>query len=80
MSALKERRRAAREAFEEEWSPWDAETVTDARDVAIETATRVRITPEIIEAHGMAGRWSGPGERRAIIIAAFKAAGFEVEE
>jgi hypothetical protein len=77
MSALEDRRQAAREAYHdatdlpEKFSQYG---LTDA----IETATRVRITPEIIDAATRVARGSwtfGPAVR-----AAFEAAGFEVEQ
>jgi len=56
--------------------------VSEALDEAVETATRVRVDDEIIAAGEQAARelFTGPAQRRAIIIAAFRAAGFEVEQ
>lgn len=56
-------------------------TVSKAVDAAIETATRVRVTPEIIEA--AQGEWpqmTPAGWLGTAIEAAFRAAGFEVEQ
>lgn len=100
MSALEERRQRAREAFDDRWSvtggadisgtaTW-ANRLQQAREEAIETATRVRITPEIITA-ARAGwlvaatehaSWTEePGPREyGRLKAAFEAAGFEVEQ
>lgn len=47
MSALDERRQRAREAFDVEFGGHDILTA-DALDVAIDTATRVRITDEAV--------------------------------
>jgi hypothetical protein len=86
---LTDRRQRAREAF------WDASAglmsgAGDGVEAAIEVATRVRITPEIIEA-ARAGwlaastdraSWTEePGPRQVgRLEAAFRAAGFEVEQ
>lgn len=82
-AALADRRQRAREAFHDEWSRRDKPTMSAVNE-AIETATRVRITPEIESAAEAA---AGPtihdydgGEMRAVLAAAFRAAGFEVEE
>jgi hypothetical protein len=74
MSALEERRQAAREAF------YDANHVTmpDALNEAIGTATRVQITDEVLIA-AVKARRAGP-DTEGIIKAAFVAAGFEVEQ
>lgn len=87
---LVERRGRAQEAF------WDAATpsvtresvatIEAAANVAIETATRVRIAPEIEAAARAALRgtphrgYLDPGATQAVIEAAFRAAGFEVEQ
>jgi hypothetical protein len=57
-------------------------SVADAFDIAIETATRVRVTPEIAEAAcEAAGLGAGNAKRLTPVIeAAFRAAGFEVEQ
>ncbi len=73
MSALEERRQRAREAY------YDADGYDDdmhAAEAAIETATRVKITPEIMRAAERVSLFSVSVEG---IIAAFEAAGFEVE-
>lgn len=73
MSALDDRRQAALEAGEDA----DPSLVYTYKsiEVAIETATRVRITPEILGATGLP-----PLAAYAVVHAAFRAAGFEVEE
>jgi hypothetical protein len=73
MSALDDRRQAAREAA------FDAATIPDGPhwvDVAIETATRVRITDEIVAATGIVPK----DLALAVLTIAFRAAGFETEE
>jgi len=89
--AVADRRQRAIEAF---WDHYDGERDGGAilarqLDEAIETATRVRVTPEIVKAAraGWAapeddGNWlTDPGPREtARLVAAFRAAGFEVEE
>jgi len=70
MTALDDRRQRAREAFWDAYGPSDQGTPLD---VAIEAATRVRITPEVIRA------FNTPNETVAGLAAAFRAAGFEVE-
>lgn len=86
-----DRRQRAREAFDDVWSKpgrdllgpgsgW-AERLQHAREEAIETATRVKITEDVIAAavevgdltQGTKGAWR-------TLAAAFRAAGFEVEE
>jgi hypothetical protein len=77
MSALEDRRQAAREAYHD--APGGHATYPETRlDIAIETATRVRITPEIIDAATRAARGSWTLGRA--VRAAFEAAGFEVEQ
>lgn len=52
-------------------------------DAAIESATRVRLSPEIVDSGEQASGHGGDISRdtyRSIITAAFRAAGFEVEE
>jgi hypothetical protein len=75
---IADRRQAAREAFQDAIL---SNPVHYAVDHAIETATRVRITAEVIAAGESAADrfFSGPIQRHAIIEAAFVAAGFEVE-
>lgn len=52
-----------------------------ARDEAIETATRVRVTEEIVEAAQNAFPvLRDVAEGKRMLAAAFRAAGFEVEE
>lgn len=72
---LADRRQRAREAFQ------DASGLGDngwhANDLAIETATRVRVDDEIMHAYRMAVLHDGAN---AGVIAAFRAAGFEVED
>jgi hypothetical protein len=78
MSALEDRRQAAREAGWDATVGWSQESTAAALDAAVETATRVRITPEMIDAATRVARGSwtfGPAVR-----AAFEAAGFEVEQ
>jgi hypothetical protein len=89
-----ERRQRAREAFEDAMSAPSpshagpllirAKVRQDrARDEAIETATRVQVTDEIERAAELAAGdtihdYDG-AEMRRVLIAAFRAAGFEVE-
>jgi hypothetical protein len=75
MSALDDRRQQAREAAHDGLDLPEI-AVRQAIDDAIETATRVQVTPEIIAAARMAGEtsWS----MTEIVSAAFRAAGFEV--
>jgi hypothetical protein len=79
MSALDARRQAAREAY---WDVPGGHTAYPERwlDVAIETATRVRITPQIILAFTAAAPESLTDDLTAPFRAAFEAAGFEVVE
>lgn len=73
MSALEERRKAALEAGE---AADDHQSYTGRSiEVAIETATRVRITPAMLDAMN-----PHVGNRETRLRAALKAAGFEVEE
>jgi hypothetical protein len=75
MTALDDRRQNAREAF---WDDWGGEVMpgsAESFDVAIEVATRVQITPELLATMDPA---LGNRERR--LKAAFRAAGFEVVE
>lgn len=73
MSALEERRQRAREAGWDAASPDDYTEIPDI-DVAIETATRVRITDEVMTAFART-----PGQLEDALAAAFRAAGFIVE-
>lgn len=74
-----DRRQRAREAY------WDARTdgngmiAPDAVAEAIETATRVKLTPEVAEAF-LAAPGDDPDDIWGPLRAAFRAAGFEVEE
>lgn len=81
MSALDDRRQSAVEAGYDVAESMD-ETNPQVLDAAIETATRVRITPEIEAA--LLLPHAGEVLTRARLIAglrhAFEAAGFEVEE
>jgi len=78
MTALDDRRQNAREAG------WDAIVDVGAREaleVAIETATRVQITDEIVERMRVAvDSWTWREDTEALARAAFEAAGFEVVE
>lgn len=84
---LADRRQRAREAAYDE-PAWQLASADEVNRIAaaIETATRVQITPEMIEAFGdawhatqVSGASRRPGDRRrAGLIAAFRAAGFEV--
>lgn len=87
MSEIEDRRHRAWEAYHDATDLPEKFTQCGLAD-AIETATRVRITPEIIEAARVGylgagnGSWTqDPGPRQAARLkAAFEAAGFEVEE
>lgn len=83
MSELDERRQRAREAYWDNGGRYnDPDGHPEGAEAAIETATRVRITPEIAEA-ACTQAGIGPGNIKRmlpIIAAAFRAAGFEVEE
>lgn len=73
-TALADRRQRAREAFWDRYAPEQYDEQLPALTDAIETATRVKITQDIVDAgNGLPGRY-------AVIKAAFRAAGFEVEE
>lgn len=82
--AIEDRRQRAREVYRDVASSADKRHSRIAFDVAIETATRVKITDEAIEAFGVA--WhdaiarSGGDRRRAGLAAALAELGFEVEE
>jgi hypothetical protein len=87
MSALEERRQRAREAAQDEIEMTvdgygDHEDARRAVDAAVETATRVRITREILAAALEAAGIRRPAVARQCgiaVAAAFVAAGFEVE-
>jgi len=76
-AALDDRRQRAREAWHDEFeTPGTlAERGARAVEAAIETATRVKITPEILRSASKG--WPVIDE---IVKAAFRAAGFEVEQ
>lgn len=85
---IADRRQSAREAF------WDSTLPTRGVAAAIETATRVKITEDVVKAYGAARRKPGctcspqacphgghvNARRLAGLRAAFEAAGFEVTE
>ena len=73
MSALDDRRQTAREAGLDGISRFIS--LCPDMEAAIETATRVRITPELLATMDPA-----IGNRETRLRAAFEAAGFEVEE
>jgi hypothetical protein len=80
---LAERRQRAREAYHDGLASIDTTTGMPAVEDAIETATRVRITPETVVAFEdqEADRCCDCGSNtKAGLAAAFRAAGFEVEE
>lgn len=72
-----DRRQRAREAGHDHLTDYDAAPGIEA---AIETATRVKVTPEITKAARAVNPWIMQGEAREVVAAAFRAAGFEVEE
>lgn len=79
MSALDDRRQAAREAAHDGLDLPDLAT-RQAIDDAIETATRVRITPEIIDRFMSHDEGGGCDmDVREALTDAFTSAGFEVE-
>lgn len=87
VSALDGRRQRAREAGQDRYDPdRDGGAIFAAcLDDAIETATRVQITPEVLAAARAAwraarGSWTEDPGPREWVAAAFRAAGFEVEE
>lgn len=73
MSALNDRRQRAREAYHDA-TDLPEKFSNRGLDEAIETATRVQITPEMLDAMNPA-----VGNREERLKAAFEAAGFEVE-
>lgn len=79
-SALEARREAARQAAEDRYADWHGRLPNDVAmkpvNAAIETATRVTITPEIVAAVHRPGTSTDEDALRA----AFEAAGFEVTE
>jgi hypothetical protein len=80
MSALEERRQAAREAFYDAApSNMAADDCLSALGEAIETATRVQITSELVGIYTAA--WAASGCNRAAgLKAALESCGFEVEQ
>lgn len=86
VAPLNDRRQRARESFDDTWQGTDligregwAERLLRSREDAIETATRVRITPELLH-EARPNAFITMAETRRIIEAAFRAAGFEVEQ
>lgn len=78
MSEIEDRRQRAREAAHDvNGDPCEVDA--QALDAAIETATQVKITPEIFEAAYLARHASDRSDATGL-IAAFRAAGFEVIE
>jgi len=75
VSELDDRRQRARETYYDVRN--DEGPDAHGIEAAIETATRVRITPEIVMASGLP---VGPEWPIKNLTAAFRAAGFEVEE
>ncbi|MFA9272612.1 MAG: hypothetical protein ACEQSX_18045 [Baekduiaceae bacterium] len=73
MSEIEDRRQRAREAY---WDSGSGRISGDQVGDAIETATRVRITPEIVAAVHRPDLLTDEDALRA----AFTAAGFEVEQ
>lgn len=86
---LQARRQNAREAFDDVWGgagrlgseTWP-ERLQRAREEAIETATRVQVDEDVTAAAEAAVGPLGlePAEVRVMLAAAFRAAGFEIEE
>lgn len=75
-----DRRQRAREAFQDEYDRAGGSTF-EAAETAIETATRVRVDEDVCEAAQQAFPiFTSIDEVRAVAVAAFRAAGFEVEE
>ena len=80
MTELDDRRQRALEAGQDAVGMFDQNPAGDVLEAAIETATRVRITPEIIAACHEPSGYLLPAYIRDILKAAFEAAGFEVED
>jgi len=78
MGALEDRRQNAREAGWDATARWSRESTHAAIEAAIETATRVRITPEIILAADGVSVLGGLGSTAEVLRRVFTAAGFEV--
>lgn len=83
MSELEGRRQRAREAGLDAQvvsAVFPASALVRILDTAIETATRVRITPQItLAALDVMDGWDPAGNLGETLAAAFRAAGFEVE-
>ncbi|MET0417855.1 MAG: hypothetical protein ABW022_17745 [Actinoplanes sp.] len=83
MSALDDRRQSAREAFHDARNEAAVEPVHYGLEEAIETATRVNISDDMIEQAMMDTCHDGAGPSaakvRRLLVDAFRAAGFEVE-
>lgn len=79
VSPLEERRQRAREAFHDTFAG-EMNTTSDALDECIETATRVKITGELIDQLADVTYAGGFETRRALVRAALEALGFEVEQ
>lgn len=80
MTAVEDRRQAAREAY---WDDMRGLSMrTQGIETAIETATRVRIDIDIVRSALKACDPAAPSMARMTmaLVAAFRAAGFEVEE
>jgi hypothetical protein len=75
VSALDDRRMAARKAYLHKSSgdPTNPSNVADGVDSAVGAATRVQITPEVMDAY-----YNATGTPIERLRAAFAAAGFEV--
>jgi hypothetical protein len=82
VTPLDDRRQRAREAYRDALSRIETVPSTPAVEEAIETATRVKVTDDIIAAgvHAVAAGPAASPRYRNAIIAAFIAAGFEVED
>ncbi|MFA9272613.1 MAG: hypothetical protein ACEQSX_18050 [Baekduiaceae bacterium] len=79
MSEIEDRRQRAREAAHDAWN--NTVSPRQAVELAIETATRVQITPEAIEAFDVERNGStDAGNIPAGLAAALAALGFEVEQ
>lgn len=77
---LEERRQRAREAGWDAYDPSRSGAVLASVNAAIETATRVQVTPEVMAATRDAFEDHYGGSVKPIIEAVLRAAGFEVEE
>jgi len=75
-AARADRVQRAREAFFDDWGDHAGAGSAQALDVALDVATRVQITPEIVAAAEASGDYAYVD----MLAAAFRAAGFEVEE